>query len=137
MNNASSNRQPVDIALLIVRLALAAVFIYHGYGICSAVSQFAGFTKMPIAAAWLVGGGELLGGLGMLAGVLSRIAGVGLAIIMLGAIVTYHWAHGFSITNQGYEYVLTLLLNGLAITIAGPGKYSLEYAMASRKTVGQ
>ncbi len=134
MDNTQQNRQPVDVALLIIRLALSAVFIYHGYGICSNIPQFAGYIKIPVAAAWLVGGGELLGGLGMLAGLLSRIAGVGLAIIMFGAIVTYHWAHGFSITNQGYEYVLTLLLNGLAITIAGPGKYSLEHALSARKS---
>ncbi len=133
MNATTQNRQPVDVSLLIIRLVLSAVFIYHGYGICSSITQFAGFTKLPLAAAWLVGGGELLGGLSMLSGFLSRLAGIGLAIIMFGAIVTYHWAHGFSITNQGYEYVLTLLVNGLAITLAGPGRYSLDYTFASQK----
>ena len=46
---------------------------------------------MPAPAQMAVAWGELLCGLGMLLGFLTRLAAVGIIIIMLGAIYTVHW----------------------------------------------
>lgn len=127
---AATERPGVDAALLIARIALGLPFIFHGAQIAFGAFDgpgLAGFTKMgqPMAVAVLVGYGEFLGGLGVLSGVLSRLASVGLLIIMLGAIFTVHLSHGYSVQKQGIEYPLTLALLALVIIVTGPGRLAL------------
>jgi len=130
---ATTDRPGVDAALLIARIALGLPFVFHGAQI--ALGAFGGpglqgfveasHGKMPMAAAVLVGYGELLGGLGVLFGVLSRLASVGLMVIMLGAIFTVHLPNGYSVQKGGIEYALTLALMALVIIVVGPGQWML------------
>ncbi|HLH80453.1 MAG TPA: DoxX family protein [Chthonomonas sp.] len=117
-------------ALLSIRLASAAAFLYHGTHILGiiggpGIQKFAEFTHLPVPIAFLVGCGQLGSGLAMLTGVLARLGGAVTSIIMLGAIVLVHWHNGFDISKNGYEYALTLLLIGVAILIRGAGPISL------------
>ncbi len=138
---AAAERPGVDAALLIARIALALPFIFHGAQIAFGAFGGPGLTgfvqhsggKLPMAAAVLVGYGEFLGGLGILFGVLSRLAGVGLLIIMLGAIFTVHLKNGYSNQTQGIEYALTLALLALAITVVGPGRLALGRLVLPRQ----
>jgi putative oxidoreductase len=57
------------------------------------------------------------------------VAGAGVVGVMLVAWITNHARKGFFIfrPGEGYEYVMTLTLLGLVISILGPGNWSLDH----------
>ena len=114
-----------DLGLLLVRIALALVFIIHGYGKLTGlagVETFFGNLGIPAFFVYVVTFVEFFGGFAMLLGIFTRIFGFLLAINMFFAIYLVKFSQGFS---GGYELELTLLLASLAIALAGPGKYSI------------
>lgn len=120
-----------DLALLLIRVASAAAFLYHGSAILFGVfggpgpAGFAGFTHTSLLVAYLVGIAQVGGGLAMLTGIFARIGAVGIIVVMVGAIRMVHWQHGFDISQGGFEYAMTQLLIALGILAAGAGKFSL------------
>lgn len=121
----------IDAALLLVRLASAMAFLYHGAAITFGMfggpgpAGFAGFTHTSLTVAYLVGLAQIGGGLAMLTGIFIRVGAVCIIIVMIGAIFMVHLSHGFDIGHGGLEYALTQLLVALALSLTGPGKYSL------------
>ncbi len=121
-----------DAALLILRIASAMAFLYHGSGILFGAfggpgpQKFAGFMHAPPIVGYLVGLAQFLGGLAILFGVLLRVGAVCIIIVMLGAIFIVHLPHGFDVTKGGIEYALTQLLIALALLLTGAGRYSLS-----------
>lgn len=116
-----------DLGLLLIRLALATVFIAHGVQKLHNMDMVVGFMAgmgIPAALAWAVALGELLGGIAMLFGVFTKYAGAVLAIIMAVAIWKVKAKAGFF---GGWEFDLTLLLAALAIISTGPGKFALPW----------
>jgi putative oxidoreductase len=130
-----------DAALLLIRIALAAVFIAHGaqklFGAFGG-KGLEGFTPMivkmgfPPVVATLVAIGEFLGGLGLLVGLLTRVAAFGPLISMAGAIVLVHGRNGFFLPG-GFEYALVCLLTSLALVFGGAGRYSLDAAFSHER----
>ena len=122
----------IDIALLLLRIASAAAFLYHGTAILFACFDgpgpvaFALSHHWPVMVGYLVGLAQFAGGLAILLGVLTRLGAACVAIIMLGAILTVHLPHGFNIGNGGAEYALTQFLIAIALMFTGPGAYSLS-----------
>lgn len=117
---------PTDLALFLIRLGLAAVFIVHGWGKFANMEATVGFfgtIGLPAGLAYLVAAVELLGGIAMLLGIGTTWAGIGLAIVMIVAIIKVKWAQGFF---GGWEFDLVLLLSALAIGAAGPGCISVS-----------
>jgi len=133
----------VDLGLLFVRLAGAAAFLYHGSAILfgafggPGLQGFSQFTHMPYAVALLVGLAQFCGGLAFLTGVLTRLGGVAIAIVMLGAVFMVHLPKGFDVTKGGIEYALTQLLIAVALTITGAGRYSLAALLPGRSQAGR
>ena len=132
MDNArtiSPDRTAVDLALLIIRLAVGAIFIAHGsqklfgafggMGLSKTVEMMGGG-----AIPYLVTIGEFFGGIGIVFGFLSRFSAAAIAVIMIGAIVKVHWAGGF-FAPKGFEYNLALIGLLLPIVICGPGRFSI------------
>ena len=89
---------------LILRLTLAVVMFPHGAQ--KALGWFGGegltptlqfFTSagIPPVLAWLVIAAEFLGPLGLAVGLLTRLAALGIAGVMIGAIKMVHWKNGF------------------------------------------
>ncbi len=121
----------VNLALLVLRIAGALTFLYHGAAILFGAfggpgpSGFSAFMHMPIAVGYLVGLAQFGGGLAMLSGIFIRIGTAGIIVVMLGAIFLVHWPHGFDLAKNGYEYALTELLIAVALFITGAGDYSL------------
>lgn len=66
-------------------------------------------------------------------GLFTRVAGLGLAAVMLGALVIVHLPAGFFLPN-GIEFVLTLLAAAGALALTGPGAYSLDALFRGRRT---
>ena len=127
---------PVSLGLLSVRIGLAAVFMYHG-----AQKMFGAFGGKGLAPmlesfgpvlGFLISFGEFFGGLAVLLGLLSRFSGASLALIMAGAIVMVHGKNGFSMATNGYEFNLVLLLMGLAVLFAGPGRFALAAVLPAK-----
>src|SRR5215475_244179 len=120
-----------DVALLLIRIASALAFLFHGSGILFGAfggpgpAGFAGYLHTSLTVAYLVGLAQVGGGIALLTGILARVGAVCVAIVMVGAIKLVHLQHGFDIGRGGVEYALTQLLIALAILAAGAGKYSL------------
>ena len=129
----------LDLALVILRVVLGVVFLAHGgqklfvYGLDGVAGSF-GQMGIPGAALAgpLVAVAEFAGGLALIVGLLARLAGVGLAVVMLGAILFAHLPAGF-FAPQGFEFPLTLLAISLAVALVGPGRFSLDHVLATRR----
>jgi putative oxidoreductase len=120
----------LDLALLVLRLALAAILLYHGIPKLMNYSQtVAGFQSMhiPAPAVSVIFAiiAEVIGGLLILFGVAVDLAGLLVIIDMLGAIFTVHWANGFDFTKGGWEHPFSVLVMALALALAGAGSYAV------------
>ena len=122
-----------DIVPLLVRIALAVVFMYHGYGKVFAgghadiAEMMAGKgAPAPELLGWLAGLTEFFGGAFIGLGVLSRLWGLGLATVMAVAIATEHGKNGFDLRDGGYEYCFVLLMMATAILLGGAGAISID-----------
>lgn len=130
-SNSPSSSQ-ISVALLLLRIASALAFLYHGSAILFGAfggpgpERFASFAHMPLFVAYLVGLAQFAGGLAILTGVLFRVGAVCIIIVMLGAIFLVHLPNGFDINKGGMEYALTQFLIALALLLTGPGAYSLN-----------
>ncbi len=130
----------LDTALVGLRLAIGGIFAAHGaqklfvYGLDGVSGAFAGM-GIPMASVVgpLTGAIELVGGLALIAGLLTRIAGLGLAAVMLGAIGFVHLSAGFWAPN-GVEFPLALLAGAATIALVGAGRYSLDTVLAMRRS---
>jgi putative oxidoreductase len=119
----------LDAALLILRVVLGVIMIYHGWPkVTNLGGVIEGFTGMgiplPAVAAVFAAVAEVGGGLLMLIGVLTDIAGLAFAIDMLGAIIFVHAKNGFGVDKGGIEWPLALMAMALAIALAGPGRFA-------------
>jgi putative oxidoreductase len=76
---------------------------------------------------------ELLGGIGLVAGFLTRLAALGIAFTMLGAMSFVHIKGGFFLPT-GIEYTVALLSASIALILMGPGSFSLDALIARRAT---
>lgn len=119
-----------DLALLILRICLAAILLYHGIPkLLDFGGVAAGFDKMGIPAPTLSAAfatlAEVGGGILILLGVAVDLAGLLVVIDMLGAIATVHWSKGFATANGGWEFPFAVLCMGLAVALAGPGGFAM------------
>ena len=91
---------------------------------------------MPAPVAALVILAQLLGGLGLLAGLLTRIVAFGIFVVMLGAIFLVHIKVGFFMNwygqrqGEGFEYHLLAIAMAIALMIMGAGNFSLDAAIS-------
>ena len=121
----------VNAALLILRIASALAFLYHGSGILFGAfggpgpQKFAAFLHLPVVVGYLVGLAQVAGGLAILSGALIRLGAACVIVVMLGAIFLVHLQHGFDVGKGGAEYALMQLLLAIALFITGGGAYSL------------
>lgn len=133
-----ADRTAINVALLVVRLVIGVIFLFHGGqllfglfgggGIDATVNGAGGKPGMgPVG--YLVAIGQFFGGLGLVLGVLTRFSAAALIVIMLGAIFMVHLKNGFSVQKGGYEFNLALIGLALPILIAGPGRYTLARAL--------
>lgn len=117
--------------LLILRLIVAAIFLYAGIAKWSFwSSSIAGMSDTVINLIRFLSIVEPLGALGFIVGFLTRWAAAGFSLIMIGAIV-YLSSSGVSFFTQpqatGWDYNLLLLGASLAVLVFGAGKWSLDY----------
>lgn len=130
-----------DVGLLLLRLAVGVVFVAHGSqkvlgafggpGLQHTVAMF-GRMGIPAPLAYIAAFTEFLGGLGLITGLLSRLSALGIAVVMVVAILKVHLANGFFMNwamvpgrGEGYEYHLLVIGMALAVMLCGPGRFAI------------
>ncbi len=125
-----------SLALLLLRLMLAAVFLFHGTqklfgwfgggGMSGFSCYLAGMgIHYSFAAACLATAAELGGAVALILGYRVRLAVIPIVFTMLVASFGAH-RHAFDADHNGMEYTLTLAVVLTAIGLLGPGKYAIR-----------
>jgi putative oxidoreductase len=121
--------QPVG--LLVLRIALAIIFISHGYPKLAHLrggAQMQGFFVehgLPGYFVYVAGVVETFGGGLLLLGLFARGAALLLAIEMSVAIWKVHSLHGYLAVHD-YEFPLALATACLAVATVGAGAFSVD-----------
>src|SRR5580704_10139228 len=110
---------PADLSLTLLRLALGIVMFPHGlqktlgwFGGPGFHAMMAGFTHggIPVVFAFLAICAEFLGGLGLIVGLLSRVAAFGILCVMLVAVYKVNFQFGLFMNwagnqkGEGFEF---------------------------------
>ena len=135
-----------DFTLTLVRLVLGVVFFAHGaqkmlgwfggYGFHGTMGFFTQQMGIPAPLAFLAICAEFFGGLGLLVGLLGRVAALGIIVNMLVAIATVHHVNGFFMNwsgqqkGEGFEYHLLAIALAIVVLIKGSGAVSIDRAIA-------
>lgn len=116
-----------------IRLSIAGTFIYHGVTKFPNIAAGAEMMGMPFIVWLAVALGEIAAGVALLAGgalrnnfgdLLTRLGGVGVAIIMVGAVALVHWGQWSNMPSEshpfgGMEFQTLLLATGLFFALRG------------------
>ncbi|HYI45076.1 MAG TPA: DoxX family protein [Actinomycetota bacterium] len=127
------------LGLLGLRIGVGVVMAWHGWQkVDGGVTNFAGFVESlgipaPTFMAYLVTGLELLGGLALVIGVLTRVIGGLIAIEMA---LTGFWVKGSKLDapfigteGTGIELDFVLMTGALALFFLGAGRLSIDQAV--------
>lgn len=123
-----------SIALLFARITIAYGFYEPAmkkWSDIQSVSQW--FDSMgipfPTLNAYMAASTELIGVVLLALGLFTRLISIPLMVIMLVAIVTVHWGHGFSAGDNGFEIPLYYMLFLALFASYGAGKISLDHLL--------
>ena len=138
-----------DIATLVIRVMLGVVFFPHGmqkllgwyggYGFTGSMGFFTDTLHIPAIFAFLAIMAEGLGSLGLITGLLTRVAAFGIGVNMVVAVYMLHWQHGFFMNwfgnqkGEGFEFHLLVIAIAVALIIKGGGALSVDRVLAEKK----
>jgi putative oxidoreductase len=114
------NSKKKNIALLILRILVGGMFVFAGLMKFIDMPQtILMMSTMGIneTVVWMVSIGEVLAGLGVLAGVYTKVAALGIAIIMAGAIVL----------TKGNIMTILFFVLALLLMYQGGGDYQVKF----------
>lgn len=146
-------RTESDISLTIARLALGVVFFAHGsqkvlgwfggYGLHATMDAFTHQMGIPAAFAFLAIMAEFLGGIGLILGLLTRIAAFGIGFEMLLAVALIHHHFGLFMNwsgnqkGEGFEYHLLAIAITIVLMVKGGGALSVDRAISGGASTSQ
>ncbi|MFT5789426.1 MAG: putative oxidoreductase [Shewanella sp.] len=128
---------------LVLRIPVGLIFMAHGaqklfawfggYGL-EGTGQW--MESIGLGSGYLMalmaGSAEFFGGLLLIIGLLTRPTALVLAFTMIVAILTVHLENGLFMSNNGYEFGLSLIIISLALMLQGGGRLSLDNIIANR-----
>jgi len=131
-----------DFALTFARLSLGVMILAHGsqkvlglfggHGFAATMDAMTDKMGIPAVLAFLAIVAEFFGGLGLIAGALSRVAAFGVGVVMAVAMFKVHLSHGFFMNwfgnqkGEGIEFFILALGLAIAVMIRGGGALSLD-----------
>src|SRR4051812_19068642 len=142
----SGNGGAMAYGILLLRVILGATLFSHGaqklfgwfdgHGPRGTAGFFGnlGF-RAPLAMAAAAGLSEFGGGLLLAMGLLTPLAALAIAVVMVTAIWTVHRSKGFWAMDGGYEYNLLIWTAAVALAATGGARYSLDAAIGSADTL--
>jgi putative oxidoreductase len=117
---------------LLIRLMAGGSLAFHGaqilFGNMDGAARFfesVGF-EHGLFWAWVVGILELVCGLCLALGLLTRLVAVPIIVFLIVAIITYHLDYGYNWESRGIEYPLFWALVVFHFLIRGGGAWSLD-----------
>ena len=130
-------------AALALRIPVAIIFIAHGaqklfgwfggYGLEATGQWMTSIGLEPgYQLALLAGSAEFFGGVALFIGLLVRPVALILSITMVVAIFSVHFDNGLFMTNNGYEFALTLLAISISLMFSGAGRLALDNVLKQR-----
>jgi len=121
------------LALLLLRLALGIIFIFHGYPKLFThtreTTQMFEHMGFPGYFVYIAGAVEFFGGIVMILGLFTRVAGLLLAGEMAIAIWRVHLPQGPITMVKNYEFPLVLAMAAFTLATVGAGLISLDQAI--------
>lgn len=137
-----------DQTRMLCRIVLGAVMFAHsaqklfgwfgGNGFSGTMQFFTDTMGIPAVFAFLAIMSESLGALALIAGALTRLAALGIAVVMVVAIVMVHSANGFFMnwsgnqSGEGFEYHLLALALATTLIVKGGGLFSVDAVLAGK-----
>ncbi len=136
--------------LVVLRLGLGTIFIAHGGqkvfgwfggpGFDATIAYFQQQLGIPMELTVLAMATELLGGIAIILGLLTRLAALGICVVMSVAVFKVHLANGFFLNwgctpgqGHGIEFNLALLAMALTLLCSGAGYASFDKWLSSRR----
>lgn len=119
-----------DLALLLLRFMMGLVFFTSGWRHASNPEARSKDIEMSKGFTFMLGVAECAGAAGVVFGVLTQFAAIGLSAIMLGAIQKkiFKWKTGFwgRHGTDGWSYDATMILMNFVIATTSGGRFVLE-----------
>ncbi len=130
----------MDLGLLLIRAMAGLLMAGHGaqklfgwWGGSSMTKWSADLQKQGIRPGWLWAwisvGGQFVAGLALAVGFLTPIAAAASLVGPMAVVVVQRWSKGFFNVRGGYEFMLSILLIGVALAFTGPGAISVDAAL--------
>lgn len=141
---------PADATATIARLALGIMILPHGmqklfgvlggYGFEGTMGYFTGTLGIPWIFAFLAIVAEFFGGLGLITGLLGRVAAFGVGSVMVvGALMSHvqngffmNWSGQLQAGQEGFEFHILAVALALIVVLRGSGALSIDRLLASR-----
>ena len=134
--------------LLVLRLTLGLMILPHGlqklfgwfggYGFSGTMGYFTEMLGIPYVLGLLAIVAEVVGGLALLAGLVTRVATFGVGVTMIVAALMVHLPNGFFMNwsgnqaGEGIEFFLLALGIVVALILGGGGRFAVDRRFASR-----
>jgi putative oxidoreductase len=131
-----------DWTLTAIRVILGVIFFAHGAqkmlgwfggaGLNETLRTMQEFLHLPVPLAFLAVTSEFLGGAGLIVGLFSRMAAIGICVTMVSAIVMVHGRYGLFMNwlgdrkGHGIEFHLLAIALAIVIVVRGAGAASLD-----------
>lgn len=137
-----------DWTLTALRATLGLVIFAHGaqkmlgwfggFGFEGTMNFFTTQMGIPALFAFLAIAAEFFGGLGLIVGLLTRVAAFGVASVMAVAVAMVHTQFGFFMNwngnqkGEGFEYHMLVLAIAVVLMARGAGAWSLDRIIIGR-----
>ena len=138
-----------DSAPTIARIALGVMILPHGmqklfgsfggYGFEGTMGYFTGTVGIPAIFAFLAIMAEFFGGLGLITGLLGRVAAFGVGSVMAVALFMHlgngffmNWSGGMPAGTEGFEFHLLAIALAAIVMIKGSGALSIDRLISKR-----
>lgn len=127
----------LDLATLLIRLALGPMLVLHGWnkvagagGIAGTIAWFESLGLRPAALhARVAAATEIGAGLLVTLGLVTALGAAAFVGLMAVATLTDHRGKGYFVFKGGWEYTVLVGIVAVALASAGPGRWSLDHAL--------